>query len=231
MSGLTPAGEGGKYLNITAGRIRRTVEKDTPGAKMREWETKDGKKGVKYELVYSNIAGLITNVRFHDGEFGEQLLVTIKAGEEFFTLTMPSDSRYALNFMRRIPGVNFHHEAILTPYDVEDGGKRNTGIKIAQDGETIGDFFWDKDKKENKHGIPQMNVDMPDSDDWKMHFMQVKKFLKKFVNESITPQLQGMIGQPKASTQPGGDGAEWNPGEPPPDEMPIGFHAEKDTPF
>ncbi len=196
MSGLTQAG-GGKYLNITAGRIRQTVDKDTEGAKMREWETKDGKKGVKYELVFSKIEGVIDNIEFQDGDFGEQIKVTMICDREKYVLAMPSDSRYASDFMKRLPGVDFGREVTLTPYDVEDKGKKNTGVKIEQQGNVIRNFFWDYENKKAINGMPVMEEKNPDTDDWKSYFIQVKKFLKRVVNEKIVPKLREIDFSPK----------------------------------
>lgn len=187
--GLTEAGSNGKFINIAQGRFRIPCEETNPKAVKREWE-KDGKKGVKHELVYSKLSGIITGIKFKDSDFGEQIAIEVSSGQEKYIINVASDSRYALDFMRRLPGVEFHKEVELTPYDMEnEGGKKNTGIKVVQDGETIKNKYWDDDSKKNLHGMPEMTDKNPDSDDWKMYFIKVKKFLKKRVEEQIEKEL------------------------------------------
>lgn len=194
MSGLTEADSGGKFLNVTQGRLRVTVDETTPGAKRREWETPDGKSGVKWELVYSKISGQITGIEFKEGEFGEQLNITIyfPNQDENYILTMQSNSRYAIDFMKRLPGVDFDKEVELTPYDIEDNGKRNVGIRLVQ-GETIRNCFWDYENKRGKGGFPEMKAEKPDKDDWKVYFIEVKKWLKAYTLDNICPKISSVI--------------------------------------
>lgn len=195
MSGLTEAGSGGQFLNVTQGRIRLTVDENTPGAKKREWETPDGKHGVKWEKVFSKISGIINKIEFKEGEYGEQINVTVDCKGETFILTMQSNSRYAIDFMKRLPGIDINREVELTPYDVEDNGKRNTGIKLVQDKEVFRNFFWDYEEKKSVNGFPKMTIDHPDKDDWKVFFIGVKKFLKEYTLEKVVPKISFIVAQ------------------------------------
>lgn len=176
--GLTESAPRGNYLNIVQGKLRMPTSEDNPKAVKREWEAKDGTKGIKHELVYDEISGVITSIKFKQSDFGEQLSIGIKDDKDYI-INMPSDSRYAINFMRRLPAVDLGQKVELKPYDVtDDDGKRNTGIKITQ-GEVIKDQFYDAEKKKNVGGMPEMKVENPDADDWKVYFIGVKKFLKE----------------------------------------------------
>ena len=113
--GLTPEKES-NFLQVSNGRIRSAVTKETPGAKRRDWETKDGKSGTKWELVYTRISGHIVGIDFQSGEYGEQLLIRLLTKGKTYSLAMPSDSKYAINFLQRVPGADLLKEVELTPY-------------------------------------------------------------------------------------------------------------------
>lgn len=185
MSGLTEARSGGKYLSIIQGRLRMSSTSENPKAEKRNWEDKDGNKGVKYELVYEEISGLITSVTFKDSKYGEQLVIRMKCGDDVFQIEMPSDSRYAMNFMVKCPSINFSKEVSLYPYDFEKDGKRNTGVKVSQGETVIKDYYYDAENKKKIHGIPVMENEDPDKDDWKVYFIGLKKFLKSKVQEQM----------------------------------------------
>jgi hypothetical protein len=65
------------YLSIIGGNLSQKVEENTPGAKRREYEIKDGETGVKFELQYKNLVGKISGMEFKDGAFGEQFILSL----------------------------------------------------------------------------------------------------------------------------------------------------------
>lgn len=202
MSGLTEDGSGATYLNIIGGKLRKTVTEDTPKAVKRDWETKDGKSGTKWELIYSKIDGHITGIEFRDGDYGEQLIISMKCGADEFKINTQAGSRYANDFLQRMPGVAINKEVEFKPYDVRDNTdpkKGSTGIKISIDGNVIKNFFWDGEEKKNINGFPVQGEENPSKDDWKVFFIGVKKFLKEYAEEKIIPKFLDQV-LPESST-------------------------------
>ena len=178
----------GNYLSIIDGTLRKVVSEGTEGAIRREYETSDKMKGHKWELVYGSLGGKITSVDFRTGDYGKQLFVCIKDNENYY-VAMPYKSRYAIDFMKKLPNVDLDKEVEIMPFDFEnDNGKKVKGITILQDKEKITNYFWnEKDSKENLHDYPQVEKDYSemDSDDWQIHFTNVAKFLEQFTMSNV----------------------------------------------
>jgi hypothetical protein len=100
---------------------------------------------------------------------------------------MPYKSRYALDFMKKVPNIKLADPVELSPYDFEDdNGKTRKGISIKQGEVKIGNYFFnEKDKRENLHDFPQAPKDYQDmdSDDWAVHFTNVAKFLMEHIQK------------------------------------------------
>ena len=166
----------GKYLSIIQGNLREKSTQDNPDAIRRDYETPSGEKGTKYELVYPNLTGKITGVEFKTGEYEEQIVITVE-DDQTYIVQMISSSRYAIDFMQKLPNVNLKEEIKITPYDFEDEkGRRMTGVSLQQGEEKLKSYYWDG--KKNVNGIPEMEKANPDKDDWKVFFIELKKFLK-----------------------------------------------------
>jgi hypothetical protein len=182
----------GTYLQIIGGKLRKSVPEGTPGAIRRDWETKDGKKGTKFEKEYESLTGVITGLNFYDGEFGKNLTVFFKDGEEDYGLSMGVATQYAEDFMKKLPNVNLEQEVMLIPYDFEDDkGRRHKGITVSQSGVKLKNFFYDTENKKQINGAPspEGNVDLFDSEDWKMYFTKHRKFTINYITEKIIPKL------------------------------------------
>ncbi len=170
------------FLTIIGGAFKQKVDEGTEGAKRRDYETSDGATGTKYEIEHRNLTGNITNIDFEDSPYGNVLkvIITHESGEAA-QFQCASDSRYAIDFMKKLPALDLSKEVVINPYDFEDkNGKRRTAFNIVQGGNKIYSAYWDNEKKVALLGIPQANADdMDDKDDWKMFFMTEKKFLIK----------------------------------------------------
>lgn len=177
------------YLSIVGGNMVEKSDKDNPEAIKRTFKDDDGNVVVKYDIRHKDLTGHIVEMKFEDSKYGEQFFVVLQSGDEKAKLTMPSASNYFSDFAQRLPDVDLSKEVVLNAYDMEkDNGKRNKGINIKQDGETVSNAYWDG--KKNLHGFPSVSKEDTkdyDSDDWKMHFIQVKKFLKKNVEKMNIP--------------------------------------------
>jgi hypothetical protein len=65
----------------------------------------------------------------------------------------------------------------------------------------VNSYFWDNDNKCSINGMPvPTDRDSYDKDDWKIYFMQVKKFLKKHLIQEMANLL--VSGNPPAASAP-----------------------------
>ena len=171
---------GARYLTIIAGKLSQKVSEDTDGAIKREYDV-DGNKGVKWELRYKNLSGFITWIEFKQSDYGEMCIVTIEQNWEVDKLTMNTDSRYFADLGRKISNIDLSKTVFINPYDFEKNGKQIRWLDIKQDWEKITDAYYDWETKKTKKGFPAVNDEDKkkyDKDDWKMFFIQIKKYLK-----------------------------------------------------
>jgi hypothetical protein len=161
------------YLGIVNGYFSQTVDKDTPKAKLREYELKDGTKGSKWELQFSEWSGIIRDIKFEDGKYGAQCL--IDGGDAVICLGVKG--KYFADFACKIMSANLNEEVTLHPYNFEtDDGKTKTGISVQQNGNKLMSYFYNG--KTNINGFPTSKppttgVKMY----WEGYFLEVAKFL------------------------------------------------------
>ncbi len=177
------------YLSIIGWNMVQKVEEGTLGAKRRDYETSDGNTGTKYEISHKNLVGKVAWLSFVDGSFGEQFILTLTNWEDQAKLHINTDSKYFTAFARKLPNIKLEENITLNSFDfTTNDGKRITGMDIKQGWEKVEDNYWDGKKTLN--GMPEVTKTEAkgfDKDDWKMHFMKVKKFLKKEVEAVVIP--------------------------------------------
>jgi len=178
------------YLTIVRGTLTQKVDENTPNAKLRKYEKSDGSEGEKWELQYKSVSGVINSLDFKDSDFGEQFVIELKDVDETYSLQFPVDSKYFSDFGKKVSNIHLDMEIVLRPFDFEPEGKRRTGISIMQEGVKIENYFWDNDNKKVLHGfpVPENKGEGFDNDDWKVYFIDVKKFLKKHVQGIVLPE-------------------------------------------
>src|SRR3990167_1257793 len=180
MSLLEPKMEK-KYINVLSdGTLRMVVPEGTPNSQIRSYETSDGKKGVKHELVFSKIEGLIVNLAIWPGDYGKQIHVAVKNGDEQAILSLGTETSFGEDVMKKLSNINFDEDVSFEPYSFEnDKGKIVKGISIKQKGEKIQNYYWDADAKKPLHGFPKPkgNTEKFETDDWKIFFLEARKFL------------------------------------------------------
>jgi len=184
------------YANILSdGSIRVKTQETDPLAVKREYETSDGKKGVKFEKVYKKLLGHIRGITFYEGDFGKTLQITINDGsDDDITLTTSMNNNFATDIMKKLPNVDLKKEVLLVPFSFEDKNKKTRkGITVYQDGEKIKDFFHDE-KNKPLNGYPPLTKDIKDydSEDWKVYFIEARKFLQKYIESNILPKLSSL---------------------------------------
>ena len=177
------------YLTIVQGTLSQQVKEGTPNSEKRVYEKKDGSTGEKWELKFKSVSGVISKMEIKDSDFGEQLIIVISDAGEFFQLQLPLTSNYFTDFGRKLPNIQLQYPVTISPYDfTTKEGKKKTGMTISQEGVKLENYYYDPVGKKNLHGFPspKNNGKGFDSDDWKMYFIEVKKFMKKKVQEVIS---------------------------------------------
>ncbi len=204
----------GRFITILAdGKFHETVPQGTEGAVLREYETSDGKKGEKWELVYTKLDNArITNIQFKDGDYGEQVLITFEDEDgHVVTLSQGVASNFGEDILKRLPNLDFSEKVSISPYSFEDNGKQVRGVSFYQVGMKVHNFFFDPETKTPKHGFPKMEEEHPTKDDWKIHFINVRKFLVKYAKENIVPKFAGTSTGMAAPKEPGYPTEDINP--------------------
>jgi len=190
------------YVTILSdGTLRLPVEEGTEGAVRRDYETSDGKTGTKYEKVFTEISGFISNVEFKEGDFGKLLQVTMsEEGEEDVLVSIQTSSSFGEDLMKKLPSIDTQKQVRLVPYAfTNDKGKNVKGLTVYQDGEKVKSFFQEGEGNETKmlHGYPEIpkvaKGKTISSDEWKMYFMQARLFLVKYIEENFKVVAPGEV--------------------------------------
>lgn len=174
------------FLTILSdGKFHQRVDENTEGAVAREYEkdvldAKGKKIGTEkvtvHDLIFSEATGMITNMYFLKGQFGENLIVEI---DNDGAISFNGSQSYGEQLLRKLPNIDLSKPVTLAPYNFTKNGKSNKGVTVIQDGEKIQDYYFDYENKKSQNGLPEFDGDKDDSNDWKLYFLQVNKFLKK----------------------------------------------------
>jgi len=175
------------FLTVGFGKIRQKslenkqrVDANTPGAVKRL--TQSGAES--WALEHDYISGLIENIFYkEDAEFGNSFEVTISDKGEKYQLSFSEESRFWIDFMKKLPNIDLLQELKITAYDFTDKeNKHKAGISVIQNDVKITSYYEHK-KEDGKwdflHGFPSSTgIDFKDKDELKMYFIKVKKFLR-----------------------------------------------------
>lgn len=197
MSGLSKDTER-NYLGILSdGTLRQKVTQETPGAVRREYETSDKKKGVKWELVFNQIEGHIVKIELVDGDYGKMLQLHFAWDGGTAIVSVNTSSNFGEDVMKKLPNVRFNLPVRFRPFAFEADGKLKKGVSLTQQRhgevwEKIPSFFWDAGEKVLKNGYPAPEGKPEDysKDDWKVYFIQARKFLMGYIVEHVVPLVE-----------------------------------------
>lgn len=198
------------YYTIKEGTFRLPTTKEDPQAVVREYTNpKTKESGVAYERSYKALYGIIEDVSFRetslkDGTVLRSININLGENEEdgvAMVVSMPQDSRFSSDFLKKLPNIDLTKEVRLMPYDFEPKqGPRQVGLAVhQQDAEgkfkqKVEDFFTekiedgDKTRYLNKHGYPEATD--KDKKDWPFYFKKVNKFLIEYTEENILSKFQ-----------------------------------------
>lgn len=193
------------FLSIKAGNLVQSAEEGQEKAVARSWKDKDGNEGVSYEILHKDLTGFITGISTKQGKYGEDLEIFLEKDGSKAKLTIKVDSRYFADFAKKVPNLDLTKEVTMNAFDFKPEGrdKNITGVSLKQGGESIKNAYWDG--KKNVKGYPVMEEDAPDSDDWKLHFLKERKYLKKKLALIEIPKVDtgaAPIAKEQAAPQP-----------------------------
>jgi hypothetical protein len=178
------------------GTLRLTVDEGTEGAKLRKYETSDGKEGSKWELIFKSLTGKITNLQMYEGDYGTNLMVTLSYDGGSDTISINTNTPFGEDFMKKLPNINLDEFVTLAPYSfVDEKGKTRKGITVTQGDVKLKDFFTDsEDYKKKLHGypMPKGDTDKYTTDKWKLYFAEARIFLSDYTTEKFIPAFAHM---------------------------------------
>lgn len=200
--GLGTFKQGGNitYLNVKNYNknavLWQKTKQDDIRAVEREYEDKDGEKQVAYGVPFPDVTGLIKNLNFKQGEFGEEFVITMSDNGESFQINIGispiKGSLYFKSFCSKLKNIDFSKEITLKPYDfITKEGKKQTGFTVKQDGNKIGNSYYDTNtKKVLVKNYPTIeNWSESTKEDIEMYNIQLKSFYKKEVSKLKFPEL------------------------------------------
>lgn len=179
------------YLNISFGKIREKVTKETPGAVSRENKNGD----TVWEMVDNSVEGKITGIRYKEhSEYGNSYEITIDDGEEVFNLSLHEDSKFANGFLTRLPNVDLNKFVTIMPYEFtpSDSDKKRSGLNIYQDDQKIEPYFSAKvdGKWIYKEGFPEAPTGSVTKNQWKKYGLEVQEYLYEYFKKTIKPKFE-----------------------------------------
>lgn len=195
---LLNTNETGRFISILGsdGTFREKVDKETPGAKFREYEVKDSKtketvKGSKWELVYNNIVGHIESIDFFSGDYGKQIHVKISDQDEDVIWAQDVSSQFTEDFLKKLPNVDLSRPVKLVPFAfTTETGKLKKGITLYQGDTKVTNFFYDGVKNVNGYPDPEKPGAEMENDDWKVYFIKARQFLVDYTAKNVIPKLE-----------------------------------------
>lgn len=204
---FTPAQDKRKFVSIlsSTGRFHMQVPEGTEGSVQRVYETSDSKTGTKNELVFEKIYARIKTISFEEGDYGEQLLITVQGEEGEVTIATNSGNSFGVDIMKKLPNVDLAQPVEFAPYAfVNDRGKKVQGVNLYQNGMKLADFFQQKDgdKWVSFHGFPEKKKEYSEmkTRDWQSYFNEVTEFLVNYTSEKICPEVNNAPQEKKEAT-------------------------------
>lgn len=179
----------GRYVSVLSdGKFHEGVAQGANDAVLRKYETSDGKTGEKWEVVYEKITALITNIYFKEGDYGENLYLTVEGDEGEATIQLNASQPFGESIMKVLPNIDFEKEVQFFPYAFpsdKDPDKKIRGISLSQDTFKVSNYFYDG--KENQNGFPNPPKEREEmtKKDWKRYFQDTNEFLIEYTKENI----------------------------------------------
>lgn len=187
------------FLTVGFGKIRQKslenkqkVDANTPNAVKRL--KKDNTES--WALEHDFVSGTIENIFYkEDQQYGNSFEVVICDMGALYQLSLQEESRFWIDFMKKLPNVDLSKDIKITAYDFTDReGKHRAGISLLQNEQKIQSYYETKSQSGTwtiLHGFPASEgVNFKDKDELKVYFIQVKKFLRNEFNRLFSGKFQ-----------------------------------------
>lgn len=186
---LLSKGKAGIYLSIQSGKIAQRIADPSSTSKSRTLES--GK--VIHEELYDTLEGRITGIQFKDGDYGQQLIISLENEGDVAHLQMPLSSSPASGFLKALPNVQPTALVKFKPKMEEKDGKRKTSLFLSQGGQGV-KWYWTKD---NPGELPTMKkIKVKGKETW--DDSDQIDYLKAYVTDTFLPK----IGKSVSDNQP-----------------------------
>ena len=178
----------------------QTVPEGTEGAKSRT--NKTGK--TVWELSYSGLKGIVTNLEIKDTDYGKQMEVSMVDGKEKYCLTIPVQSSFFSHFAGKVGNVNLDKLVEIKPFKLYSDQKNRdiAGLNFYQDGKVA----WFISKENQPKDYPEYPTGKGESE---FKIWQIKKseweinYIKTFKFELTADEVSEELG--KAFAEKGDD--------------------------
>lgn len=198
--GATPySNEKKQYFNAHGFQFTTRTTEGSEGATKRTI-LKDGEEPRDvWEHLFKDLTGNIVSIELKQGKFGKQYEIIINDLLDTMILQLPAESGYADTLICRLPNIDPLQSVKLVPYSFIPEGKKKKkdGLNVFQNDVKILSAF----TKENHNGAPQPEKPVMDEDEWKIYFMQLRKFYSKVVL-SFNDKLKALKPETKNSYVP-----------------------------
>jgi hypothetical protein len=167
------------------GKITKKVPEGTEGAIKRT----NKKEDVVYEVHYDYVKGLLLDIGVSDHkDYGKQWLFTLRDGVEMYQLRIGENTPALTSLLKVLPNCCLKQPITIEPYDFTGkDGKKRSGVTLKQEGKKVERFFTREDPK----GLPDIRPIATADGKETWDSSEQMQFLKKYVDEHITPQLAG----------------------------------------
>lgn len=196
------SGGSNNFLTIYKGYLAHRLMKVDPnnppeGAKSRELEKGPNAGKTIWEVHHKSFTGMLSKLpTLEKADFGMTLVLYLSDDQDEYKLSMPVDSGYAIDFMKRYPNMDVSKQHEFAPYSRagENGRDKNYFLLYPHDGSARGDLvqsIYNKKDETDKIDLPRwvnkgenfdgtVNWDKNDFFNTLFHNMKLK-------NQQVTP--------------------------------------------
>jgi len=191
------------FLNIlgSTGKWHLTVPLGTEGSVVRDYETSDGKKGSKNELLFDAVGGKIIDMEIREGDYGTNIILAVMHEDGVDHLSFATASPFGEDLMKKFPNIDLKEEVEFSPFNfIDEKGKNRRGLSVKQGENKIENYFTKEVKskkgegtiKEADHGLEKIALPKPkgkagkiSKEQWKMYFASIREFLLDYTQEHV----------------------------------------------
>ena len=130
----------------------------------------------------------------YESDYGKTINITLDENADGVSpiVQLNTGTVYGEDFLKKLPNIDLTREVRLAPFAFTDQeGREVRGISVTQGEEKIKNYFYDPEAKTpiNGYPIPDGDTDAYGKEDWKIYFLQARKFLIAYAQEQVFPKL------------------------------------------